>query len=329
MDECNAEKRTPDGITSRKCFTCIFNYGSCRFSKVSEGNITSPKERDKSPIFHQAPQSIHYYVTHNQPANLTWVATNVCKIQIKCNRKKFQDGDTRVCGKTRTRMKTKIVTVADFPKKTRIITCQCKVWGKIAVRTEKIILEKAFLRRNFGTVRDQLHNVVSPNMSVVLQCKPPVGSPRPNITWYKNGKALLLRGRRVRLRSRNGLIIKRVQMRDSGEYQCVAKNMAARREGPVMTLDVRENISTAVCTENQWPCTSSPDCNSGSNTSLDCEPPILLVGTQDGLYSIDLLNTSTQWRRIEAKNIVSLDFGLDPNLIYWSDKKGINRFFHA
>ena len=76
-------------------------------------------------------------------------------------------------------------------------------------------------------------------MSVVLQCKPPVGSPRPNITWYKNGKALLLRGRRVRLRSRNGLIIKRVQMRDSGEYQCVAKNMAARREGPVMTLDVR------------------------------------------------------------------------------------------
>lgn len=25
-------------------------------------------------------------------------------------------------------------------------------------------------------------------------------------------------------------------------------------------------------------------------------------------------------------NVVSLDFGLDPNVIYWTDKKGINRF---
>lgn len=50
-----------------------------------------------------------------------------------------------------------------------------------------------------------------------------------------------------------------------------------------------------------------------------------MVGTQQGLYTTDLLNTST-WRRIEAKNIVSLDFGLTPNLIYWTDGKRINRF---
>jgi len=52
---------------------------------------------------------------------------------------------------------------------------------------------------------------------------------------------------------------------------------------------------------------------------------MLMVGTQQGLYTTDLLNTST-WRRIEAKNIVSLDFGLTPNLIYWTDGKRINRF---
>lgn len=71
----------------------------------------------------------------------------MCKIQIKCGGKKFLEGDTRVCGKScqgcRTRRKTKIVTVADFPNGTRTITCQCKVWGKMAVRTEKIIIEKA------------------------------------------------------------------------------------------------------------------------------------------------------------------------------------------
>ena len=52
---------------------------------------------------------------------------------------------------------------------------------------------------------------------------------------------------------------------------------------------------------------------------------MLMVGAQHGLYTADLLNTST-WRRIVAKNIVSLDFGLDPNLIYWTDGKRMNRF---
>ena len=86
-------------------------------------------------------------MSRNQPVNLTWVATNVCKMQIKCNGKKFDDRVNRVCGKTcgkcRTRKKTKIISASDFPEGSRSMTCQCKVWGTIAVRTEKIIVEKA------------------------------------------------------------------------------------------------------------------------------------------------------------------------------------------
>lgn len=52
---------------------------------------------------------------------------------------------------------------------------------------------------------------------------------------------------------------------------------------------------------------------------------MLIVGTSHGLYTTDLLNTST-WRRIVAKNVVSLDFGLDPNLIYWTDGEKMNLF---
>ena len=78
---------------------------------------------------------------------------------------------------------------------------------------------------------------------MVLKCRPPDGSPQPNITWYKIGKPSLLLGhdgrRRIRLTSKKNLVIKRVQMGDSGEYQCVARNMAARRIGPVIKLDVR------------------------------------------------------------------------------------------
>lgn len=60
-------------------------------------------------------------------------------------------------------------------------------------------------------------------------------------------------------------------------------------------------------------------------SNSDTQPPMLIVGTQDGLYTTDLFNTSKQ-RRLGASNMVSLDFGLDPNLIYWSDRKRINRF---
>ena len=71
---------------------------------------------------------------------------------------------------------------------------------------------------------------------------PPNGWPQPNITWYKIGKPSLLLGhdsrRRIRLTFKKNLVIKRVQMGDSGEYQCVARNMAAKRVGPVIKLDV-------------------------------------------------------------------------------------------
>ena len=52
---------------------------------------------------------------------------------------------------------------------------------------------------------------------------------------------------------------------------------------------------------------------------------MLMIGTQHGLFATDLFNTST-WRPIEYKNIVSLDYGLDPTLIYWTDGKRIHQF---
>ena len=98
----------------------------------------------------------------------------------------------------------------------------------------------AVLRRNF-TVFQSLH-VVPPNATVILPCKPPRGEPRPEITWYKNGEPFSPeRGRQVIFPVKNTvkLVIKHVSANDSGEYRCVAMNMAARREGPILRLEVR------------------------------------------------------------------------------------------
>ena len=80
------------------------------------------------------------------------------------------------------------------------------------------------------------------NATVILRCEPPVGSPPPNITWHKNGKPFLFRcGRSLSVKSAENveLIIKGVRANDSGDYQCVAENMAARRKGPLIRLEVR------------------------------------------------------------------------------------------
>lgn len=51
---------------------------------------------------------------------------------------------------------------------------------------------------------------------------------------------------------------------------------------------------------------------------------MLAFGSQSGLYRIDLRNTS-RVTHFKSKDIVSLDFGLEPHQIYWSDEKSINK----
>lgn len=292
-----------------------------------ENNLRKGRGRGY-PVFPHAPQDIHYYVTRDHSVNLTWVADHVCKIQIKCAGKKFQEGGTRVCGKScqgcRKRKKTKIVTLADFPKDTRTITCQCKVWGVRAARTEKIIIEKAYLRPNFGKVPSC--RVVSLNSTVVLPCAPPIGSPPAKVTWYKIGESSSIFRNKGRRRVRKGqLVIEGGQVGDSGEYRCVAQNIARRREGPVIKLVVGENVSGALCNKDEPPCInqSSPDCETKRNETFKFEPT-LLVGSQDAFFTVDLFNISSR-RPIKAENVFSFDFSWEPGQIFWSDRKSIKK----
>ena len=43
----------------------------------------------------------------------------------------------------------------------------------------------------------------------------------------------------MRVNSKKDLVIRRLRSNDSGKYKCVAQNMVARREGLMLTLEVR------------------------------------------------------------------------------------------
>ena len=116
----------------------------------------------------------------------------------------------------------------------------CAYFWKFSSYVPVISALFAVLRRNFMVVQP-LHAVPS-NTTVILPCKPPHGEPRPTITWYKNGEPFSPeRGRQVIFAAKNTvkLVIKHVSANDSGEYRCVAMNMAAHREGPILRLEVR------------------------------------------------------------------------------------------
>ena len=51
---------------------------------------------------------------------------------------------------------------------------------------------------------------------------------------------------------------------------------------------------------------------------------MLLVGTEDAVLKIDLRNTS-RITQLQVKNVMSLDFSSDKNLVYWSNKKEIKQ----
>ena len=51
---------------------------------------------------------------------------------------------------------------------------------------------------------------------------------------------------------------------------------------------------------------------------------MLIVGTEDVLLKIDLRNTSRR-TQLQVKNVMSLDFSSDKNLVYWSNKEEIKQ----
>ena len=80
---------------------------------------------------------------------------------------------------------------------------------------------------------------VEVNAQVVLRCIPPDGLPPPDISWLKNGQPMLMSNHTNIILSNSGsLIISEAKLADTGNYTCVAQNIAADRHSDISQLTV-------------------------------------------------------------------------------------------
>ncbi|EDL25430.1 roundabout homolog 4 (Drosophila), isoform CRA_d [Mus musculus] len=76
--------------------------------------------------------------------------------------------------------------------------------------------------------------------SLVLECGPPWGYPKPSVSWWKDGKPLVLQpGRRTV--SGDSLMVSRAEKNDSGTYMCMATNNAGQRESRAARVSIQES----------------------------------------------------------------------------------------
>jgi len=75
--------------------------------------------------------------------------------------------------------------------------------------------------------------------TAILRCRPPRAEPEPLVTWKKDGVALPSDGDRVFVDLSGSLHVMDARRDDSGQYACVAQNVAGRRQSAPAILIVR------------------------------------------------------------------------------------------
>ncbi|VDO00455.1 unnamed protein product [Rodentolepis nana] len=86
--------------------------------------------------------------------------------------------------------------------------------------------------------------------TVILSCVPPIGSPKPSVTWLKDDKEVSL-SNRVRIVDGSDLRIEQISWNDAGSYSCIAKSLAFEKATKKAYLRVRQRPFFLIAPESQ------------------------------------------------------------------------------
>lgn len=75
-----------------------------------------------------------------------------------------------------------------------------------------------------------------------LKCVPPAGMPPPRVYWLR-GSQVLQSDTAVLVTSEGHLLIGQARTQDTGNYTCVAENIAAKRTAPTSQIIVYSTMN--------------------------------------------------------------------------------------
>ena len=94
----------------------------------------------------------------------------------------------------------------------------------------------AFLKKEFETPPYSHQSLEGKQLE--LRCYPPRGKPDPRISWLKNDKLLDESDSNYIVTQEGHLIIVNAKLSDSGNYTCVATNIAAERRSVPAEINI-------------------------------------------------------------------------------------------
>lgn len=239
----------------------------------------SPTEHDDSlllssdslPIFQAEPQNA--YIVKNRPALLECKAGNALKVYFKCNgARNVESVQTEfVHPQTGVRIVEAEVNITrDMVEEffgSDKFKCECHAWsGRGSIKSQPATVDIAYLKKQFEA--NPVSTRVEIGHQMELRCVAPMGVPPPRIYWLRGGQPLQT-DTTVVVSSEGHLLIGQARPQDTGNYTCVAENIAAKRLSNAAQITVYVNGGWS-----SW----SPwnDCKCPGSTSL----PLGKMGTR-------------------------------------------------
>ncbi|XP_050302029.1 netrin receptor UNC5B isoform X2 [Anthonomus grandis grandis] len=222
---------------------------------VQPQNSSTPKptqtEQDENlllnsdlPIFLAEPQNS--FVVKNRAATLQCRAAHSLKIYFKCNgARKVDTQDFQIVDPhTGVRIMEAEANVTrdmveEFFGKEKF-KCECYAWnGKGSIKSQSATVEVAYLKKQFEVNPEPVIRVELGHHTE-LKCIAPQGMPPPRIYWLRGGQ-MLQSDKTVLVTTEGHLLISEARTQDTGNYTCVAENIAAKRMAPSTQVVVYVN----------------------------------------------------------------------------------------
>ncbi|XP_077977267.1 protein sax-3-like [Glandiceps talaboti] len=195
------------------------------------------------PVFSQEPEDA--YIVRNNPVMLTCTAAPATQINFKCNSDWVRPEDLilqeTLDEKSNVQINTSIEITRDNVNSyfgVEEYWCQCVAWsGEGSITSRVAVIRLAYLRKRFQ--REPLSGNVERDSSFQMMCLPPQGNPEPMVYWEKDGNPINVEeDSNFSITADGSLIISQARLADTGNYTCVAVNIASIRRSDTAELNV-------------------------------------------------------------------------------------------